>query len=52
LGWSIALPEISPYKDVSDGIMNYGVLYVINSIMKNIKPAKMANFFLKLYNKT
>jgi hypothetical protein len=52
LGWSIALPEISPYKDVSEGIMHYGILYVVHSIMKNIRPAKMANFFLKIYNKT
>lgn len=50
LNWGVSFPDIKPYKDVSEAVRHYGVLYVADSIMKNIKMGKSAQFCLKLFN--
>jgi hypothetical protein len=50
LDWGVSCPKISPFKDVSKAVKNYGNIYVINSIMENIKYGKFAKISLKLYN--
>jgi len=50
LGWGLSLPDIKPYKDISEAIEYYGILYVVDSVMKNIKYGKFANLSLGMYN--
>lgn len=49
LGWGLSLPKIKPYKDISEAIKNYGILYVVESVMKNIHYGKNAQICLKMY---
>ena len=49
LEWKISLPDIKPYKDVSEAIKNYGILHVVDSAMKNIKYGANAGIYLKLF---
>lgn len=50
LGWGIALPNIKPYKDISEAIEHYGTLFVLKSVTENIKYGKIAEISLKIYN--
>lgn len=50
LGWGLSLPEIRPYRDVSEAVQHLGILFVANSVMNNIKYGKIAQISLKLYN--
>jgi hypothetical protein len=50
LGWGISFPHIKPYKDVSLAIKNYGIIYVINSAMENIKYKNSAKISLNIFN--
>jgi hypothetical protein len=50
LGWGISFPEIKPYKDISEAIKNYGVFFVVNSVMSSIKYGNSAKISLKIYN--
>lgn len=50
LDWGVSFPDISPYKDVSEAIEHYGVIYVIDSALKSIKYGSIAEISLNLYN--
>lgn len=50
LGWAISIPDIGTCKDVTEGIKKYGKLYVIDSVMKNIKEGNAAKIKLKSFN--
>jgi hypothetical protein len=50
LGWGLSLPNIKPYKDISEAIENYGILNVVESTVKNIKYGKFAELYLGIYN--
>jgi hypothetical protein len=50
LGWGVSLPEIKPYKDISEAIEHYGVFFVLNSVMKSIKYGDSGKIYLKIYN--
>ena len=47
LGWGLSLPKIGRCKDVTEGILEYGKLYILDSIMKNIKEGRAAQTALK-----
>jgi len=51
LGWSVSFPEFGNCKDVTDAMIKFGKLYVIDSIMKNIKKSVEAQICVKLYCK-
>lgn len=46
LGWGITLPEIGSCKDVTAAIKKYHKLYVLDSVMKNIREGEKAKFYL------
>lgn len=50
LGWGLSLPEIKPYKDISEAIKHLGILNVIKSVVDSIKYGKFAELYLKMYN--
>lgn len=47
LGWGISIPKMGECKDVVEGILQYGKLYVLDSIMSNIKHGRQASIALK-----
>lgn len=49
LGWGLAIPDIGACKDTNEAIIKYGKLYVIDSIMKNIKTGRAAEMHLKFF---
>lgn len=43
-GWTISVPDFlrqEDYKDVSDGVVKYGKLYVLKDIISHIAPTKL-----------
>jgi hypothetical protein len=49
LGWEVALPEIGGCDDVTDAILKYGKIYVLNSTMAHIFGGFEASVNLELY---
>lgn len=49
LGWSIALPDIGNCKDITEAIVKYGKLHVLNSINTNIFEGFEADVCLNLW---
>ena len=47
LGWGISIPDIGKCKDIAEAINKYGKLYVLDSVMKNIKEGASAKAFLQ-----
>lgn len=47
LGWGISIPDMGKCKDIAQAIEKYGKLYVLDSVMKNIKEGITADAFLK-----
>jgi hypothetical protein len=42
MDWGVSIPDIGDCKDITDGIKKYGKLYVIDSVMKNVKIGRKA----------
>lgn len=50
LGWELALPDIGDCEDVTEAIVRYGKIYVLNSAMEHIFEGFEASINLELYN--
>lgn len=52
LGWSVSTPFVdTDVKDVNEGIVRYGLLYVMRSIVDNISEGTQAQIRINLYCK-
>ena len=51
LGWYISILDLGECKDVTEGIQNYKKLYVVDSIMKNIKDARYHKMIRRKFRK-
>lgn len=49
LGWELALPEIGNCEDITEAIVKYGKIYVLNSLVSNIFEGFEASIQLDLY---
>lgn len=49
LGWEISLPEFGTCTDVTEAIIKYGKLFVLNSIVNNIKSGFAAKVALEIW---
>ena len=49
LGWEIALPDIGDKEDITDAILKYGKIYVLNSVTEHIFSGFEASVHLELY---
>ena len=48
-GWDISFPDFGKCKDITEAMLKFGKLFVINSIMNNIKSGLSAEFHAKMY---
>ncbi len=48
LGWGLSIPEIGQCQDVDEAVIKYGRLYVVASVIKNIKLGDAAKAALLL----